>query len=163
MKALSAQHRWAVAIIVVTLSGCGDTARSRDTEPAAATRAQSTDRLRVPTDGMAPTLHLGQIVTADLAAYRNRAPAIGDIVVFNPPVGAPDDRCGIAVPSGAACARPVDERNTSLKFVKRIVAGPGDKLKIIHGRVILAGERQPEPFAKRCGRLDQCHFCDGRT
>ena len=50
---------------------------------------------------MTPTLDLGQIVTADLAAYRTHDPAIGDIVVFNPPAGAQDERCGTAVPSGA--------------------------------------------------------------
>ena len=107
---------------------------------------------------MVPTLELGQIVTADLAAYRTRDPAIGDIVVFNPPAGAQDERCGTTVPSGAPCNRSAGGRDTSVKFVKRIVAGPGDRIKLVHGRVFLDGKRQPEPFAKRCGRIGECDF-----
>ena len=146
-------------IAVLALSGCGGGAKTTDTDTSAPVPPQNTTRLRIPSEGMTPTLKLGQIVSADLAAYQDRDPAIGDIVVFNPPTSAADaEPCGMSVPSGAACPRPIHERDTSVKFVKRIVAGPGDKLKLIHGHVFLSGKRQSEPFAKRCGSLGECDF-----
>ena len=146
------------AIVVLALTGCGDNARSSNSDAAAPGSAPDTARLRVPSEGMSPTLELGQIVTADLAAYRPRDPAIGDIVVFNPPAGAQDERCGTTVPSGAPCNRSAGGRDTSVKFIKRVVAGPGDRIKLVHGRVVLNGKRPPEPFAKRCGRIGECDF-----
>ena len=37
-----------------------------------------------------------------------------------------------------------------MNFVKRVVAGPGDRLAIDDGHVILNGERQEEPFIRPC-------------
>src|SRR5215210_1680675 len=128
MRRLTTQRPLAVAVTVLAVTGCGESTKSSDTEAAAPSATRETDRLRVPTEGMAPTLNLGQIVTAELAAYWSRAPAVGDIVVFNPPVGAQDERCGTSVPTGAACPRSLGGRDPSVKFIKRIVAGPGDKV-----------------------------------
>jgi signal peptidase I len=63
------------------------------------------------------------------AAYDHAAPAIGDIVIFNPPAGAEQDNmCGSGQPpKGQMCARPTRGR-TKVLFVKRIVAGPGDRV-----------------------------------
>jgi signal peptidase I len=47
--------------------------------------------------------------------------------------------------SGAACSRPTSRRSDQ-NFIKRLVAGPGDRIAIIDDRVILNGERQSEPF-----------------
>jgi signal peptidase I len=146
-----------VVITALVLAGCGGSSQADNTDPSAPAPARNTARYRVPSEGMSPTLNLGQIVTADLDAYRDRDPAIGDIVVFNPPAGVEADRCGMTVPSGAACPRPVDERDTSVKFVKRVV-GPGDKLKLVHGHVVLSGKRAAEPFAERCGSIGECDF-----
>jgi signal peptidase I len=152
-------YRWVAALIATSaLVGCGGDAATGDNAGGSTPEPVTTARFRIPSEGMSPTLKLGQIVTADLAAYRGRDPEIGDIVVFNPPSGAQDGQCGMSVPSGAACPRPVDERDDTVKFIKRVVAGPGDKLKLVHGHVILSGKRQAEPFARRCGRLGDCDF-----
>jgi signal peptidase I len=39
-----------------------------------------------------------------------------------------------------------------------VVAGPGDRLRIEDGHVVLNGERQNEPFAEPCGGGDACEF-----
>ena len=45
-----------------------------------------------------------------------------------------------------------------VNFIKRIVAGPGDHVKIIGGHVVLNGKRQKENFAEPCGDADGCTF-----
>ena len=79
-------------------------------------------------------------------------PEVGDVVVFHPPEGAePDNPCGSGQPpAGKPCAKPTAER-ADVNFIKRIVAGPGDRLKIDDGRVVLNGKLQEEPFAEPCG------------
>ena len=37
-----------------------------------------------------------------------------------------------------------------MNFIKRVVAGPGDKLAIEDGHVILNGKRQPDDFTIPC-------------
>src|SRR4029078_10203855 len=41
-------------------------------------------------------------------------------------------------------------------FIKRVVAGPGDKIAIRDGHVILNGKRQKESFAEPCGGGEGC-------
>jgi signal peptidase I len=36
-------------------------------------------------------------------------------------------------------------------FIKRVVAGPGDKLAIVKGKVVLNGAPQSEPYVSACG------------
>ena len=90
MRTLTVDRRLTGVIALLALSGCGGHATTTGTDTAAPAAAPvlTTMRLRVPSDGMAPTLKTGQIITADVAAYRDRDPAIGDIVVFNPPASA---------------------------------------------------------------------------
>jgi signal peptidase I len=74
-------------------------------------------------------------------------------------VGAEEgNRCGGGEPPrGAACARPTEEQ-ADVNFIKRVVAGPGDRLAIRDGRVILNGERQQEDFIRPCGGGGDCSF-----
>ena len=50
-------------------------------------------------------------------------------------------------PDGAACAKPVSDRSKD-NYVKRVVAGPGDKISVVGGHVIRNGVRQKEPFVQ---------------
>ena len=105
----------------------------------------------VPSSSMRPTLMAGDTVLVDHAAYRRRSPGIGDIVVFHPPLGAVGvGRCGRRPPTGQACAiaTPRDLRSS---FIKRIVAGPGDRISIRGGRVIRNGRQAREDFITPCG------------
>ena len=45
-----------------------------------------------------------------------------------------------------------------MNFIKRVVAGPGDRISIVNGRVIRNGKRQKEPFIRPCQGGDACNF-----
>lgn len=105
----------------------------------------------IPSSSMQPTLLAGDTVLVDHAAYRHQKPRIGDIVVFHPPVGAEGiGRCAKRPPPGQACAV-ATRRNSQVNFVKRIVAGPGDRVSIRRGRVTRNGVRAREEFITPCG------------
>jgi signal peptidase I len=110
---------------------------------------------RIPSRSMDPTLPLG-----DRVAVEAGAPRLGEIVVFHPPEGAAQEVCGSGTPispGGAACAHPVP-REERIKFIKRIVAGPGDTIKVIEGHVIRNGQREKDPYVRPCPGVSECNF-----
>jgi len=106
---------------------------------------------RIPSESMVPTLDVGQRVLVNRLGSRFTEPDVGDVTVFHPPLGSETNECGGDPTDGQACPRPTRERS-DVNFIKRIVAGPGDRVSIRGGHVILNGERQDEPFA----RLESC-------
>jgi len=115
---------------------------------------------RVPAESMVPTLHVGDTILVDQDAYRRAAPAIGDIVVLHPPAAALADthRCAKRPPRGQACAI-AGRRNSKVQFLKRIVAGPGDRISIRDGHVIRNGALAAEDYIRPCGSEGQgCDF-----
>jgi signal peptidase I len=115
-------------------------------------------RERVPSESMEPTIKVGQVVSLNTAAYDDHPPAIGDIVIFNPPTGAEDGTCGGGQPpKGQMCDRPTGRRENVL-FIKRIVAGPGDRVAIRDGHVIRNGHAVAERYAAPCGGGEGCDF-----
>jgi signal peptidase I len=114
---------------------------------------------RIPSESMVPTLQVGQRVLVNRIGARFSTPDVGDVVVFHPPAGAEQDNtCGSGPPpTGQACDKPTAER-ADVNFIKRIVAGPGDRLRIEDGHVILNGKRQQEDFAEPCGGTEGCDF-----
>jgi signal peptidase I len=99
---------------------------------------------QIPSPSMVPTLDVGQRVLVNRFIYHLKDPSIGDIVVFHPPEG--------AVGIGAECADRHAGEGTSVpcdrstpqeagtNFIKRIVARPGDRLKIIDGRPLVRSQ-----------------------
>jgi len=78
----------------------------------------------IPSDSMLPTLRMGDRLVVEKISYRWRSPAIGDIVVFEPPqqlqiLGYAKDQA----------------------FIKRVIGEPGQTLSITRGKVYL--NRQP--------------------
>jgi len=113
---------------------------------------------RIPSGSMLPTLDINQRVLVNRIGARFGDPEVGDIVVFHPPEGAERGNvCGEPKPDSQVCAVPTDER-ADVNFIKRVVAGPGDRLAIRNGHVILNGERQQEDFILPCGGGDDCDF-----
>jgi signal peptidase I len=114
---------------------------------------------RIPSESMVPTLQVGQRVLVNRIGNRFSAPSVGDIVVFHPPAGAEEDNtCGGGTPpQGQVCDKPTG-RESGVNFIKRVVAGPGDRIAISNGHVILNGKRQREPFAEPCGGGEECNF-----
>lgn len=113
---------------------------------------------QIPTGSMIPTLEVGQRVLVQRVSYHFTDPAVGDIVVFHPPQGADSERCGVEPrPPGEACPEPVPEESDT-NFIKRVVATPGDTLKIVDGHAIVNGEPVPDDFARPCGGGRGCNL-----
>ncbi len=114
---------------------------------------------RIPSPSMVPTLVEKQRILVNRIGDRLSDPKVGDIVVFHPPVGAErqGDMCGSEPPEGQVCITPTDQR-AEVNFVKRVVAGPGDRISIERGHVIRNGVRQKESFIAPCGDVDGCDY-----
>ena len=113
---------------------------------------------RIPSESMVPTLQVGQRVLVNRNGERFSDPDVGDVVVFHPPAGAENSiQCGERPPEGAPCNKPTAQR-ADTNFIKRVVAGPGDRISIDNGHVVLNGRRQPEPFARPCGGGGACDY-----
>jgi signal peptidase I len=116
---------------------------------------------RIPSGSMEPTLKVGQRVLVNRIGMHFKGPHVGEIVVFHPPKPAEQQVCGpaphVVSPGGAACAAPVPEAS-SVNFIKRIVAGPGDTLYIKEGHAYRNGVREGDPYINQCGSGAECDF-----
>jgi signal peptidase I len=63
----------------------------------------------------------------------------------------------MVTPRGAACATPQSEPS-SVKFIKRIVAGPGDTLYIKEGHAYRDSKREEDSYIRDCGSAAECNF-----
>ena len=104
-------------------------------------------RYRVPSESMEPTIARGETVvlngTDDVR--------VGDIVIFNPPRSAEafDNQCPSLTRGDQPCAEAAGGRGATT-FIKRVVAGPGDRIAFKQGHVVLNGRSQQEPYARAC-------------
>ena len=122
---------------------------------------------RIPSSSMEPTLTVGQHVLVNRLAMDFSEPHVGGIYVFHPPDGAEQEECGplahTVTPGGQPCSRPLP-KEASVNFIKRIVAGPLDKIYIKEGHVFreAAGTRQfvreHDPYIEACGSSPECNF-----
>lgn len=148
-----------VAVLAAGLvAGCGGNNVTVAGKPADAPHEPSAGSVyRVPSGSMEPTLRVGARVVIS-----SGTPQLGDIVVFNPPEGAELEICGprghMVTPGGPACAHPGPTRST-VKFIKRIVAGPGDTLYISEGHIYRNDKRESDPYIRPCGsQQPTCNF-----
>jgi signal peptidase I len=113
---------------------------------------------RIPSESMVPTLQVGQRVLVNRLGNRFGDPHVGDIVVFHPPAGSESNTCGDDNRKpGAACDLPTKQR-ADVNFIKRIVAGPGDRLSIRNGHAYVNGKRQKDDFTRPCEGGTGCDF-----
>jgi signal peptidase I len=117
---------------------------------------------RIPSGSMEPTLAIGQRVLVNRLGTRFGHPHAGDIVVFNPPVGAdrPSALCGATGQGGGSqtpCSRPTPRKSHQV-FIKRVVAVGGDRISIRDGHLVRNGKRQSEPYTRPCGASFGCDF-----
>jgi signal peptidase I len=112
---------------------------------------------RIPSESMVPTLQVGQRVLVDRVTLHFSDPHRGDILVFKPPKGADTDSCGRQPPAGQACDTPTSDHSDT-NFIKRVVGVPGDRLKVISGRVYIDGKLQKEPFIRPSSTCDICNL-----
>jgi signal peptidase I len=113
---------------------------------------------QIPSGSMEPTLDPGQRVLVNRLIYHFRDPKIGDIVVFHPPQGAErGNECGARRPPGSACPEPTPEQ-ADVNFIKRIVAGPGDTLRVEDGQPVVNGVKPDEDFIRPCRPGGECNL-----
>jgi signal peptidase I len=111
---------------------------------------------KIPSGSMEPTLHVGDRVLVNRFAHRilGHDPKVGDIVVFNPPVGADPaspvcGEPGQGAGSDAPCSKPTPEKSKQ-SFIKRVVAIGGDTVAVRGGAVYRNGKKADEPFIAAC-------------
>lgn len=116
---------------------------------------------KIPSGSMEPTLAIGQRVLVNRIGMTINGPHVGEVVVFHPPIGAKEQRCGpthYEVTMGAAACDQTNPQESGENFIKRIVAGPGDTLYIKEGHAIVNGKREPDRYIKPCGEVRECNF-----
>ena len=122
---------------------------------------------KIPSGSMEPTLAVGQRVLVDRIGTDFSEPHVGEIAVFHPPKNAEQQVCGpvahVVRPGGAACSEP-EPTDSSVNFIKRIVAGPGDEIYIREGHVFRRAHgtgsfvREHDSYIKACGPSAECNF-----
>ncbi len=123
---------------------------------------------RIPSGSMEPTLSVGQRVLVNRIGMDFSEPHVGEIAVFHPPEGAEQEQCGptphVITLGGAACSTPIPKEDAGVNFIKRVVAGPGDEIKIEAGHVFrkAAGKssfvREKDSYIRACGASEECNF-----
>jgi signal peptidase I len=114
---------------------------------------------KIPSPSMEPTLSIGQRVLANRLINH---PSVGDIVVFHPPAGADPASpvCGDQN-QGAGHSQACDEptaKESGQTFIKRVVGGPGDVIRILDGHVYRNGARESDSYTNACGAGPSCNF-----
>jgi len=113
---------------------------------------------KIPSASMEPTLRGGDRVLVNRIPQETGAvPKVGEIVVFNPPVGAEARPVPCGQPHGpsSACPQSVPQRSSST-FIKRVVAVAGDKISIRTGHVVRNGVGESDPYIAPCNGNPEC-------
>ncbi|MEJ7872491.1 MAG: signal peptidase I [Rubrobacteraceae bacterium] len=87
----------------------------------------------IPSESMLPTLEVGDRLFVDKFVYRFREPEVGDIVVF-------------------------DGLETDDELIKRVVAVPGDRVRVRKGVLRVNGEFPEEPYTRAALFPDDSDF-----
>jgi signal peptidase I len=140
--------RGVAILVVLVLAGCG------------APSGANIQHFRVPSGAMLPTLKIGDRIAVYVT---RRSPQVGDIVAFHPPAGAESATavCGNSTEGAGhpqACSQPTPGESTAITFLKRVVAGPGDRISIVNGRVLRNGVAEKESYIRPCGGAPECDF-----
>jgi signal peptidase I len=88
----------------------------------------------IPSGSMIPTLQIGDKVLATKIIYRLREPRTGDVVVFHAP--------RVALETNS---QRYDPKNP-IDYVKRVIATPGDRVRITYDAVYLNDKKLNEPY-----------------
>jgi len=122
---------------------------------------------KIPSGSMEPTLVPGQRVLVDRIGKSLGNPSVGEIVVFHPPLEAEHEVCGPTphhVTTGQqACDAPLPQEST-VNYIKRIVAGPGDEMYIKEGHVYRRKSgtstfvREKDSYIRPCEGRTECSF-----
>lgn len=108
----------------------------------------------IPSGSMIPTLEIGDRVLVEKLTYRAREPQRGEVIVFRRP-GATEQDGGIlggvrSFLEGLGLAQPDED----IDLIKRIIALPGETVRLEAGQVYVNDVALSEPYA----RLDEDDF-----
>jgi signal peptidase I len=160
---------WSTYVAGALLAGgCGAnspgiaSSSNRSTAPAQSRGSGSVRLYRVPSGSMEPTLPLGSMV-----AVRRGLPALGNIVIANPPRGYVTEECGSKSYTiklgGAACDTQIRARS-KVEMIRRVVAGPGDEMYVQDGHVYLKTDgsdafvHENDSYIRVCVHNPECNF-----
>jgi len=166
-----AVRRAALILAVGVLGGCGGGTVPKATAPSSRPARSSTATSGTSDAGggvrgytatgnsMLPAISAGETVVVDPKAYAKAAPKVGNIVVFYPPADAAMQPpvCGATHTARQVCPAPGGQKSGEL-LIRRIVAGPGDTIRIVGGLVIRNGKRESGEPIKSCRAGDECDF-----
>lgn len=94
---------------------------------------------RVQGDSMLPNFHSGEYVLTNKLAYRFHEPKRGEVVIFHYPP------------------------NPKFDYIKRLIALPGEKIKIQAGKIIIFNNEHPEGFVLNEPYLKEGMVTSGKT
>jgi signal peptidase I len=107
---------WVYLLWILVVNGVGFTVRERRAE------IFGYEPFRVPTESMSPTIQSREFIVADTWRYRHHSPSNGEIVVLERPT------------------------EPGIKYVKRIVGVPGDRIEAKDAVLYRNGEAVTEPY-----------------
>jgi signal peptidase I len=155
----------AIALALLTCAGCGGSGDSQqsDDQTADVSVDQTADTSaieprRIPSQAMTPTYRLGQRVGVDMSAYDNAHPQPGDVILYHPPATAVEQyatiealrgACGTKPEKGQPCSKPAGGPAAD-EFFGRVVAVPGDELKVQDGAAVVNGESEQGEYLRFC-------------
>jgi signal peptidase I len=101
----------------------------------------------IPSASMEPKLEEGDRVIVSKLAYRLESPGRGDVVVFHPPLPAPEDHAAFPIRvlheilGAIGIRQPGDDT-----FIKRVIGLPGEIVEGRDGKVFVDGRQLDEPY-----------------
>jgi signal peptidase I len=93
-------------------------------------------------NSMAPGLVADEAISVDRHAFDIDDPTVGEVVAFHPPIG---EGCARRPARGGSC-QVVGVSPELGEGIKRVVAGPGDRVSLRAGHVVLDGRMISEPY-----------------
>ena len=119
---------------------------------------------RIPSESMVPTLEVGQRVLVNRIGTRSASRASATSSSSIRPRAPSGNTCGGGQPPDGPGLPGADRRSKAdVNFIKRVVAGPGDRIAVEDGHVILNGKRQKEPFIRPVRRRRGVRLPDARS
>lgn len=114
---------------------------------------------KVPSPSMNPTIQEGDRLLMRRGGY---SPKVGDVVILHPPEAAVSgfggEQCEAGTPKrGHSCEVPSTSKPAKAAYVQRIVAGPGDKVKMLDGKILRNGAPTADTAFPGCTN-DACSF-----
>lgn len=112
---------------------------------------------RAPSSSMLPNLKVNSRFAVFKLGYD---PHVGDVAVLHPPRSARDlhSPCPDRHPRDEMCMAANDELDTSVTFVERVVAGPGDRVSMRGGRITRNGRAESGYALAPCAAGGGCDF-----